>query len=827
MSKSLYRFFAFLLIYYTTVCSVQAQYSYYFAEDIDFVKKARNLHFPMAGGLNSPNFSQIDIDLDGKLDLIILEKFGNTLYPFINEGDSGEISYSYQAHYVTQFPDDLEEWVITADFNCDGKMDLFVYNPISMIVYENISSASTGFQLGNPQKLTYLFDGSQWPLNSSRIDKPAIYDVDVDGDLDILVFGDIQIFYFKNMSIENTASCGIEFSRISKCWGQITENGFSSEIHLDTCFRGEFDDAERRKSNKHAGSSLMAFDQDGNKTTDLLVGDVSQSNLTLLVNGDITPDRSSSHIVSLDTLFPSYDTSIKLLSFPAAYYLDINNDQLKDLIVASFNSDRMEITQTEKMIHYYQNIGSDVVPIFSLQQKDFILEDMIDLGRGAHPVFFDHNKDGLLDIVAGSLGSYDSTSNTFKRNLTYFENTGSSIQAKFSLKDTDYANISQVNLQSSSGSIQALYPTFADINGDGNAEMMLGDEIGRLHLFTDTSNSGSPAAFKLIENNFDQIDLFRYASPQFYDLNKDGLTDLLVGLEYGNIHYFPNWGTATAPVFNLIVDSVIFIKDSLVRYYFDPQTNIYRLKVGDSLNFFGNNVYFNNGYKKILSIDSIHNFVDVLSPYINSQNFVNEYSSGKMAFYGNEKLGGIDIRNKYAFNGNATPFFYDYEGNTQLLSGSKIGTIYLYTGIDNRLDSNFILLDSNYLSHDFGRLVYLSGGDINNDNKVDLIIGNEAGGFKIFYANFGTGTEEIVNAKQSLKVFPNPTTAFFTMDLGKVRSSERFKMRVSNLLGQEIQNWEIHGPRHTFSTENLSNGIYIIQVYNPQKSFSGKIVVRH
>src|SRR5690606_28852795 len=112
------------------------------------------------------------------------------------------------------------------------------------------------------------------------------------------------------------------------------------------------------------------------------------------------------------------------------------------------------------------------------------------------------------------------------------------------------------------------------------------------------------------------------------------------------------------------------------------------------------------------------------SEYVNSQNYVNEYSSNKKAFYGIDSLGGVDIRNRYALNGNPTPLFYDFEGETQLLSGSKIGTIYHYTNIDN-LDSNFTLSDTNFLSADFGSMVYLSGADINQDGKMDLIIGNE------------------------------------------------------------------------------------------------------
>src|SRR5690606_10829013 len=106
--------------------------------------------------------------------------------------------------------------------------------------------------------------------------------------------------------------------------------------------------------------------------------------------------------------------------------------------------------------------------------------------------------------------------------------TGTSTSPEFTLRNEDYAGISSIKLHGKNGTAMALYPAFADLDADGKSEMMLGDELGRLHLFTDTSTSQNTSSFALLEANFDNIDLYRYSSPQFYDLNKDGLMDLLV-----------------------------------------------------------------------------------------------------------------------------------------------------------------------------------------------------------------------------------------------------------------------------------------------------------
>ena len=84
------------------------------------------LKYPWAGGLNSCTFGSIDLNLDGKPDLVIFERFGNRILPFIQEGSAGTSNYTYHPEYASLFPD-LHEWVEFADYNCDGKADIFTY----------------------------------------------------------------------------------------------------------------------------------------------------------------------------------------------------------------------------------------------------------------------------------------------------------------------------------------------------------------------------------------------------------------------------------------------------------------------------------------------------------------------------------------------------------------------------------------------------------------------------------------------------------------------------------------------------------------------------
>jgi hypothetical protein len=93
---------------------------------------------------------------------------------------------------------------------------------------------------------------------------------------------------------------------------------------------GDLDNVFERR---HSGSVLTPFDQDCDGDVDLLNGDILVENMLFLLNGG-TPD--SAVIVSQDSAFPVYDVSVDMQNFPAGYYLDLDNDGLKDMLVSPF-----------------------------------------------------------------------------------------------------------------------------------------------------------------------------------------------------------------------------------------------------------------------------------------------------------------------------------------------------------------------------------------------------------------------------------------------------------------------------------------------------------
>ena len=65
---------------------------------------------------------ELPLNLDGIKDIIVFDRSGNKLSPYINiNGD-----FIFAPEYRTKFPS-IESWIILEDYNCDGMNDIFTY----------------------------------------------------------------------------------------------------------------------------------------------------------------------------------------------------------------------------------------------------------------------------------------------------------------------------------------------------------------------------------------------------------------------------------------------------------------------------------------------------------------------------------------------------------------------------------------------------------------------------------------------------------------------------------------------------------------------------
>ncbi len=498
----------------------------------------------LAGGINSGQFSNIDLNLDGTMDLLIFDKSGDKILPFIN--DNG--SFIYAPKYRKKFPN-MHDWAILSDYNCDGKNDIFTYSSAGMAVYQNTSNTKLEFTLITSLVMSnYGFNNSN--IYISPVDIPAITDVDYDGDLDILTFSILGGFveYHKNLSMEIYGNCdSLIFELSESCWGLFYEGLNSYVLNCPNCQCPQItNNSILSNKQKHAGSTILAIDIDNDNDKDLILGDVSYNNLNLLINGG---DNQNAIIIHVDSIFPQNNnttTGVEINYFPAAYYLDITNDGINDLI-ATTNSENN--SENFASCWLYENLGQNTLPNFDFIKTNFLQENMIDLGTSAFPTFYDYNNDGLKDLIIGNYG-YFIPNNDPISSLALFENTGNDSIPEFTLIDRDWLNISTINLNTNLN-IPALNlsPTFGDLNGDNDKDLIIGDADGKIHLFTNTGNGN----FQLSNANYQNIDIGQFAHPQLIDVNRDGVTDLIIGEQDGTINYLPNSGSINNAIFDTII----------------------------------------------------------------------------------------------------------------------------------------------------------------------------------------------------------------------------------------------------------------------------------
>ncbi len=509
--------------------------SYFYRADTVKVKSgASYLNNPWAGGFNNPQFSEIDLNFDGVKDIFVFDRSGDKVVTFLNNGAAGITDYKHAPEYESLFPK-MMDWAFLADYNCDGKEDIFTHTSGAMAVYRNDGNAIDGlkFTLITSALLSdYLTDTI--PITVNAVSLPTITDIDGDGDLDILNYAtnNIYVEYHQNQSIELYGTCdSLAYKIEANCWGYFSENAVSNDVNLnDTC--------SPLKMNGHAGSTLLAIDLDGDNDKDLLVGDISFSNLVMLTNGG---DSQNAYMASQDYAFPSSSSPVNLTIFPCAYYVDVNNDSAKDLLVTPSASN---VSENVNSVWYYRNTGTTAFPNFTLESKSLFQDEMIELGEGAYPVFFDYNTDGLSDLVVGNYGYYNNTG-SYQSGLALYENTGTSVNPEFKLISTDYASIASLGMQN-------IIPSFGDMDNDGDEDMIIGNKDGALHYFKNSAGAGNTASFTLTEAFYKGIDVGNFSAPFIYDINSDSKLDLIVGEQNGNLNYYENTGTSLSPAFTAI-----------------------------------------------------------------------------------------------------------------------------------------------------------------------------------------------------------------------------------------------------------------------------------
>jgi len=628
--------FYLLSLYICLNILVFGQFNFEYSTEIQISKNGSIFKNPWAGGINYAQFSEIDYDFDGDMDLFVFDRTNDNIKLFQNilNGSNREYQIVYNGRFL--FPTGLRYRVFMADYNLDGKNDIFTYGIGGIKVYKNTGNSTLGLQWELVTDLLY----SQFPFSYDNLyvsssDIPAISDIDSDGDLDILTFslGGSHLEYHKNLSQETYGhSDSLIFELRNRCWGLFAEDPNNSAVILNDpnapCGTGnvsnpEFDDKPVNPK-LHTGSSILAIDFDNNGVKDLLLGDVSSAGLVKLINGGSSPNTNSA-MTSMEMNFPSNSTPVQLQIFPAGFYLDVDFDGKKDLLVGA---NAKNASENEKSVHFYKNTGQNNQPNFVFQQTDFLQSGMIEHGTGSIPLFFDQNNDGKKDLVVANFFRYKAVLEK-ESSLAIYRNTSSGPTTEFTFIDDDYLNLTQLNLGFRS------IPTFGDLDGDGDDDMILARENGNYMYFQNIGTTGNavfatPVQPIMTSNNM-VINEETLSFPQLYDLDNDGLLDLIIGKRSGELIFFKNTGSASNFSFTKVNDhlgnvdiSTLTSPDGYAAPHFFKFNNETHLFLGA----FDGKLHYYKNIDGNLDLDSSFTF--------HADNFLNIDVNGYSSFYVND-----------------------------------------------------------------------------------------------------------------------------------------------------------------------------------------------
>lgn len=725
----------------------------YFSNSLRIVgNQSDTLKYPFTGGFVAPQFNEMDLNLDGVMDMVVFDRSGGRVSTYINKGTANQIDYIYAPQYEEFFPR-MNSWLLTRDYNCDGKMDLFTCGNISGVkVYKNTSANGN---LSFEHVTESIYDVDNQPLYNLNQDVPAIEDVDGDGDLDFLSFGVLggYVSMYRNERAENSYACdSLVFKYVDGCWGSFVEAGFTNEVYLgDNCFEQKY-----YKNAVHSGSTILMFDADADGDLEMLLGDVDFPDLKILTNGKVENNWTWDTIVASHTGYP-LNNPVYIDKFPAAFYMDINNDGKKDLL-ASANDELSASNLNQNWI--YTNSGANNQPTFNFQDSAFLQSETVDFGSMSKVAFFDFDGDGDLDLVVSHRGNYRETKNTMDR-LVLFERKGTGQNVHFVLKDEDYLNLSQ-------DSLQGIHPCFGDLNADGKMDLLIGVRNGSIRYYTNTGTASVPA-FTLQNDTLGSIDAGSFSTPALLDMDNDNDLDLLVGHNGGTIKYYVNQGTTAAPYFTKtsLTDSVgrILVNNFYWQYEYDQVT----FEIIDSARQF--------------------EFEGFSVPYVADMD-----NDGNPELLVGSKKGEVNIYQILKNTpGDSFPEYKDYLNWPRT---SRKGTFY------------------------FGSRTTPAASDINGDGKPELFVGNSRGGIHYLASVQGqldslrTSAPEILKGAD-LKLYPNPTKQNSYLQLTELPAQD-IVVEIADVQGRVLfsTTWEMAkaNPILYLPTGQLKPGSYFIRM---------------
>lgn len=257
-------------------------------------------------------------------------------------------------------------------------------------------------------------------------------------------------------------------------------------------------------------------DLDGDGDFDLFVGGLDEVTYEFtLYYSENTGDANAPAFAPVKNNPFGWDLSGYILPF--IEFADMDGDGDLDLSLMGYNA------SYEYVMYYFENAGDQQNPSFAAPvENPFGLDKYISEDFDV-PVYGDLDLDGDYDMMRQSYDSFN-----------YYENTGDSMEADFAAPQKNPFGLVPQNYMTISELI--------DIDLDGDLDIITGTYYNNgSFLFFENTGSPQEASFEAAQvNPFGLVSTDYLSVPAFADLDGDGDADLLVADYDGNFQYFEN-----------------------------------------------------------------------------------------------------------------------------------------------------------------------------------------------------------------------------------------------------------------------------------------------
>ena len=435
------------------------------------------------GTYSVPRFA--DISGDGKPDLVVGERDGNLNY-YLNESANGTITFTAKTaasdNPFDGFDVGAHSIPIFADISGDGKLDLVVGEEDGNLnYYLNESANGTITFTAKTAASDNPFDGFDFEHYSA----PAFAELNGDDKIDLVsTAGNGTLIHYLNESTESTIAFTEQTHRVNLPGSDVQTTYF-----------------------------VPAFaDVNGDGKLDFVLGK-QDGTLNYYVNESTEDSITWTEKTGGDNPFNGFD--VGLASSPTFFDMDGDGDQ--DLVVGASNG----------VLNYFRNESVGGIVTFAARTAPF----SIDVGFRGAPEFADIDGDGKVDLIAGEQTGV----------MNYHRNTSTTSSASFTWMRGNS------NPFKPFGVIDLSTPAFMDMDGDGDQDLVVGQYNGTLRYYLNESTTGSIVFTQKtgVENPFNSIHVGQTSAPEFADIDGDGDLDLMVGSYdrglFTFLHHYGHW----------------------------------------------------------------------------------------------------------------------------------------------------------------------------------------------------------------------------------------------------------------------------------------------